>query len=109
MDVLENLILEYEAAGRDDAVQALHGLRGSELRKIVKHVPALEREHMKLKAEVARVERAPKVKQAFIDAGVDFGALHPLERQLLESFDGELDARSVTAFLSESEIQTPER
>jgi hypothetical protein len=101
---LENLIEEYEDAGREDVVAELIQLRGSELRKQAARLPEIEKRLSDAQAEHERLSRGPAVREAFQAAGVDFGALSKVERRAIESYDGELDEDSVGDWIEENEV-----
>jgi hypothetical protein len=105
-ELLEALIEEMREKGRDDDAAELETLRGSYLRGRLSRLPALEAEFEELKAERARLERAPRVQEAFRAAGVDFGRLSKVERKAIGAYEGKFDEESIDAFIEENELPT---
>ena len=104
MSRLDDLIEEMLDAGREDDAAELKALRGPALREKAARLPALEAEQERLKAEGARLKRAPLIEEAFRTAGVDFGALSKIERRAIDAYEGPLDEEAVFDFIEENEL-----
>lgn len=105
MSKLDDLIEELREDGRESDAEELEKLRGSSLRKKVKDTERLEKELAEANARIEGLEKAPKLRKAFEEAGVDFGSLSKLERKAIEGYDGELDGDAIADFIEENEIE----
>jgi hypothetical protein len=104
MAKLDELIEELRNDGREEDAGELEKLRGSELRKKAEKAAALEKERDELKQKLEKVEKTPKVRDAFAKAGVDLDSLSKLERKAIESYDGDLDEDAIGDFIEENEL-----
>jgi hypothetical protein len=104
MAKLDDLIEELRNDGREEDAEELEKLRGSELRKKAEKAAALEKERDELKQKLEKVEKTPKVRDAFAKAGVDLDSLSKLERKAIENYDGDLDEDAIGDFIEENEL-----
>lgn len=104
MSRLDDLIAELQEQGRDEDVEELEKLSGSTLRKKAAEAEKLERENAELKAQIEKAAKAPAIKKAFEEYGVNLDELSKLERKAIESYDGEVDEEAIAAFVEDNEL-----
>lgn len=88
----------------EDAAERLEKFKGSSLRKKAEEAEAAAKERDELKAKVEAYEAAPKRQAAFEKAGIDFEALRPAEKALLEKYDGELTDEAIAELVEQNEL-----
>ncbi len=88
-DVLKQL-REGEIDG-EEAAEKLEKWSGSSLRKRAEGKEAADARLAELESENKRLKSAPKIAEALKKAGVDFEALRPAERKLIDSLEFEGD------------------
>lgn len=88
----------------EDAAERLEKYKGSSLRKKAEEAEAAVKERDELKAKVEAFEAAPKRQAAFDKAGIDFEALRPAEKALLEKYDGELTDEAIAELVEANEL-----
>lgn len=108
MGKLEDLIDELREDGREDDAEELEKLKGSNLRKRVGEAEKAIKERDELKAQVEKLQAAPKRAKAFEDFGVDLENLSKAERKILDSYDGDLDEDAIGKLVEEFDLPLTE-
>lgn len=101
-DVLEQL--REGTIDGEEAADRLDKFKGSSLRKKAEEAETAIRERDELKAKVEVFEAAPKRQAAFEKAGIDFEALRPAEKALIEKYDGELTDEAIAELVETNEL-----
>ena len=101
-DILEQL--REGTIDGEEAADRLDKFKGSSLRKKAEEAEAAVKERDELKAKVEAFEAAPKRQAAFEKAGIDFEALRPAEKALLEKYDGELTDEAIAELVEQNEL-----
>lgn len=92
----------------EDLATELEEFKGSSLRKKAEERDSFETRVKELEAEVAKRDEAPKRQQAFEKYGIDFDALRPAEKRLLDVYDGELTDEAIAELVEENELPITE-
>lgn len=83
--------------------------KSSKLRAVIAEKEAEIARLKPFEAQVTKLEKAPKLAEAFKQVGVDFDSLPKYAKAIVENFDGDLaDADAVSAYASEWELPTSE-
>lgn len=84
-------------------------LTSSKLRTVIAEKDAEINRLKPFEAKVEKLEKAPKLKDAFKQAGVDYDSLTRAEKRTVDEFDGDLaDVELIAAYASEWELPTSE-
>lgn len=105
----EEIVDDLDRSGESTLAEELRRDYGkSTLRDRAGKAAELEKEIQAKDARIAQLERRPLQEKAFREANVDFDSLRPLERQALDSYDGELDPEKVGAFIEANQLPVTE-
>jgi hypothetical protein len=101
-DVLEE-IREGTISG-EDAAERLEKFKATSLRKKAEERDEFEKRATEAEAKVEALESVPKRQAAFEKAGIDFEALRPAEKALIEQYDGEITDEAIAELVEANEL-----
>lgn len=97
-------ILE-EVRDLDSEIAAeLEEFKASSLREKARERDEFEKRALAAEAKLEGIEKGAARSKAFEEYGIDFDKLSKLERKALDSYDGELTAEAIGAFVEENEL-----
>ena len=95
-----------EADAPDNVREAF---KSSKLRAVIAEKDAEINRLKPFEAKVTKLEKAPAIKEAFSQVGVDVDSLPKFARKIVEDFDGDLaDAEALAAYVQEWELPASE-
>jgi hypothetical protein len=101
-DVLEEL--REGTIDGEEAAERLGKFKGSSLRKKAEERDEFEKRATEAEAKVESLESIPKRQAAFEKAGIDFEALRPAEKALIEQYDGEITDEAIAELVEVNEL-----
>lgn len=105
-DILEQL--REESISGEEAAERLEKFSATTLRKKAGERDSFEQRNKELEEELASLKAAPKRREAFEKYGIDFDALRPAEKRMLEQYDGELTDEAIAELVEQNELPTTE-